>query len=67
VRWFGPTWDAPANEETEEVEAPSGVPCLYCRQGIVKGERGVVMPTSWEPDRLAPVHLHCLTKWVLGR
>lgn len=66
MRWFGPTWDAPVNEETEEVPTPEEQRCLYCRQPIIRGERGVMMPTSDGVEEVA-VHLHCFTKAVIGR
>lgn len=67
MRWFGPSWDAPVNETTDEMEVPVDEQCERCQLPIAEHNRGVEIP--YIPGRdLLPIplyyHLQCFYKEV---
>lgn len=44
MQWFGPTWNAPINESCPQAPTPIGRLCLGCREPIVEGDQGFIMP-----------------------
>lgn len=61
--WFGESWGAPVCDESERVVTPRSS-CLGCREPIVQGDRGVVLPfiTGEGVSELGPYHLDCFTR-----
>lgn len=43
VRWFGPTWNAPVNDERAHVDTPDE-PCELCDKPFDGDDRGVGVP-----------------------
>jgi hypothetical protein len=78
VRWFGPTWGAPVNEDVGETTVPVGVACERCGLEIGESDRGVALPVMRFPGEVEPVrlvigghehvayHLLCFLSSVLG-
>ncbi len=43
--WFGEDWGAPVCRDSEAVTTPVGEACAWCREAIVAGDDGFVVPT----------------------
>lgn len=66
VMWFGSSWGAPVCE-LEHVPAPTHLPCIYCEEKVVKGDRGLLMPNvGGEHGPWAAAHIDCFLLAVLG-
>jgi hypothetical protein len=73
VRFFGRKWDAPLLDDGEgvvvvRVRTPVGVPCLYCQDKIVLGDRGLIRTYVPEADHAVevPVHNECELLQIMG-
>jgi hypothetical protein len=60
--WFGQSWGAPCNEDTEHVETPVGQLCIFCEEAIEETDSGV-MVSSWDKGAAefirVPLHVDC--------
>lgn len=67
-QYFGVKWDAPAYEDAVEVPTPLGESCLYCREPIVEGESGLMMPYVGNDGAavMAAGHIECELRSMLG-
>lgn len=62
---FGKPWDAPAAEDATLAETPVGQPCMDCREAIVEGDRGLMMPiVGVAGSSVQPMHLECLLRQI---
>ncbi len=59
MQWFGPTWQAPVNQECDQVATPVGSVCKVCELSISEYEEGFLIPRLGEPGITDPVHLRC--------
>lgn len=60
VRAFG-EWDAPVTDDAEWLEeVPDGLVCANCREAIVDGESGAIMPAGFAQ------HRECALRSVMG-
>lgn len=68
VVYFGVRWDAPHFDEAVEVPTPVGEKCLYCREPVVEGESGTLMPVGQidGPGTVEPVHIECFLRSTIG-
>lgn len=65
--YFGVKWDAPAFEDAHEVPTPVGQQCLLCRETIIGGESGILMPyVGALGSQTAPEHIECFLRSILG-
>ncbi len=67
VRWFGKSWGAPCCAEDEHAPTPIGEPCARCREPVLLGHQGLIVPAfSLEkgPHAIA-YHLDCYLQSVL--
>ncbi len=67
AQWFGESWGAPACEEDEHAPTPIGEPCARCREPILIGHQGLIMPAfgaERDPYAIA-YHLDCYLQSVL--
>jgi hypothetical protein len=62
-RFFGSPWSSGVCEDAEQVPAPLGETCAYCREPVVEGDQGsfLVAESHW-----APVHRECSLRSVMG-
>lgn len=66
MRWFGESWGAPACEPEWHAETPVGQLCLMCKEPVLAGHQGVLMPFfDGERATIVPEHLDCLMRSVL--
>lgn len=67
MKWFGPSWGAPINDEMEEAPTPDWE-CLRCGEEFDEDDQGVVMPFEGDPDERgeAAYHLHCFRECITG-
>lgn len=68
-RWFGESWDAPANTPDLRVDPPVDKRCMDCNQPIEATDRGVIVPHAhrvegeWQSS-MEPHHLWCFVAGV---
>jgi len=69
--WFGKNWGAPACDPNYHVSTPVGVACMYCREPIILGDRGMMQTVVHGASEdgavratLEPAHLHCFLKRI---
>lgn len=65
MRWFGESWGAPVNDETQHVPTPVGSKCYLCTKPITESSVGFAFPVTWE-DEVLYAHRGCLMNAVLG-
>jgi hypothetical protein len=66
MRWFGPSWGAPVNEDCQEAPVPIGTPCMQCGHAIAEGDQGVLMRNGRSGPREGAWHRACVLVHVLG-
>lgn len=80
MRWFGKSWHAPVNEDTEAAPTPVGVVCSYheCGDLILAGDDGFLIPyvtaTVEDEDNVVLIgfqphlayHRDCLGRSIFG-
>lgn len=54
---FGELWDAPVCEDAISVPTPTGTPCLWCKEAIEDGDRGLLMSVIRVGRRPSLLHL----------
>ena len=71
--YFGEPWDSTFAANSEQVPTPVGETCLECREVIVDGDQGVIVPCvlfpldgSGRSTTSAPAHRECLLLSVIG-
>ena len=66
TKWFGPSWGAPVNENTEEMSVPLGENCIDCGEAFDHGDQGVAIPASREIAANGQVfyHLRCFLREI---
>jgi hypothetical protein len=68
MKWFGESWGAPVNEDTQHVGTPVGEYCAQCGDPIQEKDKGLVMPHVERGQLHAnvsvqrPWHLRCFLK-----
>lgn len=68
MKWFGASWGAPVNEDTEWAPTPIGEPCMNCDEPIDAEDQGVLIPT-WRAENIVtedPWHLACHVRGIVG-
>jgi hypothetical protein len=66
TQWFGKSWGAPCCEEDEHVPVPVNELCARCRELILEGDQGVVMPfVELGREGTLAFHLDCYLKGLL--
>ncbi|KKL98943.1 hypothetical protein LCGC14_1819330, partial [marine sediment metagenome] len=53
MKWFGPSWGAPINDDCGKVPTP-GWKCLHCEKGFDEESQGVTMSYAGGPESLPP-------------
>lgn len=48
LEYFGDRWDAPRLDRAVQISTPVGAPCLFCREPIADGDRGLVTSVIYE-------------------
>lgn len=78
MRWFGESWNAPMNDESERADVPVGTKCLLCNKPIAETDKGIITacsPSIWgswdlQTDgwvyRVCSYHLLCWYREVVG-
>lgn len=63
MKWFGKSWGAPINEDTEETSVPLGERCMHCGKVFQEGDQGLTMPRRGgaEGQEIAG-HLDCIER-----
>lgn len=59
--YFGPAWDTPALDGTLPVGTPVGRPCSFCREVILRGDRGfieIIDMVDNDPETGQVTHIH---------
>lgn len=76
--WFGDPWPDARNpapvcaEPASRVPTPVGAACLHCREEVVDGDRGSLMPAvDIGPEgtpvaKIMPIHAECLLRMTVG-
>jgi hypothetical protein len=63
MKWFGESWGAPVNEDTQHVDTPVGEYCAQCDEPIQENDKGFVMPhINTYVQTEASWHLRCFLK-----
>jgi hypothetical protein len=66
TQWFGKSWGAPCCEEDEHVPTPVNELCARCRELLLEGDQGVVMPfVALGQAGFLAYHLDCYLKGIL--
>lgn len=60
MSWFGTDWGAKCCFEDEHVETPVGSECLYCKELVELGDRGLVNVIG------QTFHLECQVRMIVG-
>lgn len=58
-RVFG-TWDAPATDGAVQIDVPTYLACMYCREKFTEGDDGAITPTG------IAQHKECSLRSVAG-
>lgn len=72
IRWFGHSWLAPINDDTEHVPTPVGTVCTDCGESIERGDQGIFMVhVDLDEERkphseYKPQHRECNLRHVIG-
>lgn len=66
MTWFGESWGAPINEQTEHSRVPVGDRCSHCETVIGSDDQGLIFPLmtldDWREGTQppsTPYHLQC--------
>ena len=66
TQWFGQSWGAPICDPEDHCATPVRDPCLHCRELILVGDQGLVMPlVEGAILRMVAMHLDCYLRRVL--
>jgi len=66
-RWDSPFFDAVAGLKIIHRDVPVGVPCYWCEDLIVEGERGLFRPVVRPSgSTVEPIHAECGLREALG-
>jgi hypothetical protein len=67
MRIFGELWDAPVCEGADRAPTPVGTPCAWCKEPLVTGDSGVLIPYAG-PEGLSelPEHRECFLRQIIG-
>lgn len=64
--WFGPTWNAPVNEDSRHLDTPFGEKCMACHKEFVEGDQGLTIPGVHEGSYdLQSIHIACFAGMVM--
>jgi hypothetical protein len=73
MKWFGTSWNAPINQESEHVATPVDDICMHCTERIAAADDGVIIPHRGEtvPNcdyeaTAKPYHRECFLRITLG-
>lgn len=67
-RWFGKNWGAPACDPNDHAPTPVGQLCMRCREPILIGQQGILMPFVHYIEgttghvTIEPTHLDCFLR-----
>lgn len=61
VYYFGARWDSPRLDQATQTSTPVGAVCLYCKEPIVVGDRGLWTPRIGAEGHATsePAHAEC--------
>ena len=66
MRWFGESWGAPVNDETEHIDTPVDNLCWYCDRLIDEDDQGFeLLRMTDEGPFVMIVHRDCLLRVIL--
>jgi hypothetical protein len=62
MRWFGPPWESPINEDCPRCKTPEGQTCIHCDEGfsVEKEDRGIITCND------VPMHIECFIRTLVG-
>src|SRR5262245_28332420 len=59
LKWFGPSWRAPINDDADECPVPVGERCEWCQEVFGDHDQGVKMSGK-------SYHVYCHVRLVIG-